>query len=271
MGGGGSKAKIKQQIMNSVKTENITETLVKNINRTSISTNVIQNLEVDTEGCVFEGNTNIYQATGITGKVISVTDSTINQEAINDIQSKMKTELNAATKQIDEKTLPLPSGKQKSDIEQYVSNVLDTTIRSTVTQETVSEQLSNNNIFQTNKFKCKNTVFKQDFKLGQDAQVDISMTNLLNSVVDQVIDNKTVVDMVTKAKATITQEKTDAFAMLFKYLPIIIGLLIVLVVVGGIIYFMVTSKSNSGGGYDAGGGGYDAGGGGYDAGGGEYA
>jgi hypothetical protein len=247
-GNSGQKAKLKQQILNQIDISTISNILIKNVNTANVSNVIVQNIVFEAEdGCVISPNFNISQYANIKMNVYNLSSQDITADVETELQNKIANDLAASIKQLDEKLIGILAQGMSADVSQQIANLLKQSITSNITQETINTIVANNKIEQGITFVCKIPI-PENFNITQNAQIDISIINMINNVLDSFINNSSFIDWYNKEGSDIDQKGTDFLAKLAdafsKYgLIIVIG---IAVVIGIIVLLLVASKIGGG-------------------------
>jgi len=246
-------ATVKQKILNNIDISAISNTVVSNKMVTQISNIANQNIRIKLDGCTVGKNFNVNQTANIKANVYTALSTKITAEMIQDIQNKIQNELLASIKQEDDKLIGILSKGLSTDAENEITTIFKQMMQSTVNIETFSKLINDNKINQNYELPCKNSVIGDNFTITQNAQIDMTVINLLNTILDQLANNTTINDFANKASADTQQKGTDflskavdAFSDIFKsfwYVFLIIGALVL--IIGAVIFIKLFTGDNS--------------------------
>ena len=212
----GNKQSSNQYISNNISFTSTSETLVRNVTNVTGFITVENNVNVEIEAETIEVGEDFVVTNGTvaTLNLINQQISSITDSQVSEIQQGVENDANSLL----EKTQQdfgalLAAASAGSEANKTIKNDISTTIKSTLTKETIINIVANSVVKQgtTVKIKTKALYVKGNFKIDSNVVVTLTAQNMVQETVDKILETKSVTDLINKLK-DVQKQKTTGIA-----------------------------------------------------------
>jgi len=238
------KPRLRQDIINNINFDVLTNVIVSTVNNANITNISVKNIEVELyKGCKVDGNFKISQESELYGSIYKITNEDVNTTDVNKLKNLINKQLDNSVKNINPKVYNSIKEQLKAKMTKQVSDSVTNIFNTTVSNKTIVEQLSINNIYQDLVFKCRST-FKKDFTIKQTAQIDITMVNIVNNVITQIVENPELNDLIDgiiiEEEVKYIKPKKNNTVLIIS--AVVIVVLIIIIIIIAIVYYKNSSN-----------------------------